>query len=79
MDIHRCRSCGYRARSALRVQSYRVSPAETAGRNGGDAVNAGTMTRDEAGDAWQMWADQGGPAGEDYMRGYITSGAEPWW
>jgi hypothetical protein len=45
----------------------------------GDAVNAGTMTSDEAGDAWRMWANQGGPAGEDYLRGYITTGAATWW
>jgi hypothetical protein len=57
-----------------------VSPAGTAGRIAGDAVNAGTMTPDEAGDAWQMWADQGGEAaGEDYLRGYVTIGAATWW
>ena len=56
-----------------------MSPAETAGRIAGDAVNAGTMTPDEAGDAWQMWSDQGGPAGEDYLRGYVTTGAPTWW
>ena len=50
-----------------------MTPAEAAGRIAGDAVNAGTLTPDEAGDAWQMWVDQGGSAGEDYLRGYITT------
>ena len=54
-------------------------PAERAGRIAGDAVNANTMTPESAGDAWQQWADQGGPAGEDYLRGYLTTGAAPWW
>ena len=36
------------------------------------------MTPIVAGDAWQMWGDHGGPAGEDYLRGYITTDAASW-
>lgn len=56
-----------------------MSPAEAAGRIAGDAVIAGTLTPESAGDAWQHWRDQGGDAGEDYLRGYITTGAATWW
>ena len=59
---------GPRASSALGVRdgspraTHRepVSPAETAGRIAGDAVNAGTLTPDEAADAWQRWSGRGG-------------------
>lgn len=56
-----------------------VNPAGTAGRIAGDAVIGGTLTPESAGDAWQYWQDQGGTAGQDFMRGYITTGAATWW
>ena len=56
-----------------------VSSAESAGEEAGWAVTDGALTPDQAGEAWVPWARESAPAGMDFMNGYLSTGAEPWW
>jgi len=52
------------------------SQASRDGHDAGMAVKAGTLTPEEAGDAWLAWADRSYGAGRAFQAAYDRTGAE---